>query len=266
MTIDTPSSWSAAERDRLAVQHVPLVAHLVRETMARVPSSADRNDLLAAGLVALLAAARDAGPAGSARFAEHASVRVRGALVDELRSVDWAVRAACPRDASAARLRLDTVLALFPDAVDLAAALGLSVGDGAAAGRHADRVVEVDRRGRHERVQCLVVAVEELPERLRHVARGYFLEQRPMAELAAEVGASEACAEQLRTEALVLLRDALATAMSAAPVGPADTGEGGDHERPHARRRTAYTRLVAQQYAARRARTAASRERLERSA
>ncbi|HEY0902985.1 MAG TPA: hypothetical protein VGE14_03770, partial [Marmoricola sp.] len=111
--IDASAPSPSTEHGHLAAQHVALVAHLVREMMARVPSTVDPRDLQAAGLRALLEAARETDAPAS--FADRAAIRVRGALVDELRSVDWAVRAACPRDPAAARARLDAVLALLPD-------------------------------------------------------------------------------------------------------------------------------------------------------
>ena len=115
-----------------------------------------------------------------------------------------------------------------------------------------------DPRARRQRRECIEVALEALPERLQRVARGYFLEQRPMAEVAAEVGASESRAAQLRDEALVLLRDALATALGSGTV----SAEGGDPMAdPQELRRVAYTRAVAAQYAARQSMTAAPRER-----
>lgn len=81
--------------DGLAAHHLPLVAHPVRDTLRRVPAAVDRHDLLAAGVVALRGAAR--GPAPDRPSAEHASARIRAALVEELRSIDWAARAEHPR-------------------------------------------------------------------------------------------------------------------------------------------------------------------------
>ena len=259
MTIDTSTFPSATDRMQLAVRHLPLAAHLVRDTMARVPSSVDRHDLHAAALLALLTLARHGDATPTDRFAERASIRIRGALVDELRSVDWAVRAACPRDPAAARARLDTVLAQFPDVRAAAAALEQAAGPGPSdpTPHHTDHTGHTDPRGWTERVQCVALAVEELPERLRHLAHGYFIEQRPMADLAAEIGASEARAVELRTEALVLLRDAVGAAMDA------DRPEDTELDDAHARRRLAYTRAVAVQYAERRSVTATARERLE---
>ena len=72
--------------------HMPLVGHLVREMLARVPSHVNRDDLLSAGYAALVAAARGFDADRGVPFARFAAARVRGALIDELRGLDWASR------------------------------------------------------------------------------------------------------------------------------------------------------------------------------
>ncbi|ABL79876.1 MULTISPECIES: sigma-70 family RNA polymerase sigma factor [unclassified Nocardioides] len=265
-----------AERDQLAVQHVPLVAHLVRETMARVPSYMDRNDLHSAGLLALVQAARAFDPERGVPFAGYASTRIRGALVDELRSVDWASRSVRrrAREIEAARARLAATLGQFPDDAAVAEALGITPEEIGKADSEVARAVVLpldagpnagfveslagrdpgpEEEALHaERAQYLAAAIEELPERLRHVVRGYFVAQRPMAELAAELGVSESRISQLRAEALVLLRDALAEAFEPHLAAPHPNPDG-----VAARRRLAYTSAVAARYAARRTMPAA---------
>ncbi|MFC6341258.1 sigma factor, partial [Nocardioides hankookensis] len=76
----------------LIVLHMPLVGHIVRETMARVPSHVDRDDLSSAGLAALVQAARSFDAERGVPFNRYASTRIRGAILDELRSIDWASR------------------------------------------------------------------------------------------------------------------------------------------------------------------------------
>jgi RNA polymerase sigma factor for flagellar operon FliA len=100
---------------------------------------------------------------------------------------------------------------------------------------------------RTEQVEYLVDAIEELPERLRAVVRGYFLEERPMAEIAAELGVTESRISQLRAEALVLLRGALAEALE-----PALADRSGDQTGIVARRRATYAASVAARHASRR--------------
>lgn len=235
------------------------MTHLVNETTVRVPSAVDRNDLRAAGLHALLAAPRELGTAPGRSFVEHATITVRGALVDELRAIDWGARGAPPRPrgAEAAATRLAAVLERFPDPDAAADALGLSLDrteegrqEAAASlrararGERGERGERRERREHGERVECVSLAVQQLPERQRHVIRGYFLDQRPLADLAAEAGASEARAVRLRSDALALLRDAVAVAFGPEPSVAADPPEN------DTRRRQACMRAVAVQYAA----------------
>ncbi len=275
------STLSVAQRDQLAVEHVPLVAHLVHETMARVPSYMDRNDLRSAGLLALVQAARSFDPQRGVPFAGYASTRIRGALVDELRSVDWASRSVRrkAREIEATRARLAAALGEFPDDAAVAEALGLRLEEVVRTDAEVARAVVLPLDAgpdagfiehlagrdpgpeqavlRAERTRYLAAAVEELPERLRRVVRGYFIEQRPMAELAAELGVTESRISQLRAEALVLLRDALAEAFDPHLATPHPNPDG-----VAARRRLAYTSAVAARYAARRSMPSRPEERI----
>jgi RNA polymerase sigma factor for flagellar operon FliA len=262
---------SSAAADQLAVDHVPRVAHLVRETMARVPAHVDRNDLHSAGLMALVLAARAFDAERGVPFASYASTRIRGAIVDELRSVDWASRSVRrrSREIEEARARLAATLGQLPDNAAVAESLGLSTVEIARVDSDVARasvlplepgpdspfaeVLAASGPGpaaaleRTERMQYLADAVQELPERLRSVVQGYFLAERPMAELAAEFGVTESRISQLRAEALVLLRDALHSGLDPHLLTP--------HEKPEglvARRRLAYTSAVASRHAARR--------------
>ncbi|HZC70506.1 MAG TPA: sigma factor, partial [Jatrophihabitans sp.] len=80
-------------RDELVTEHLPLVGHLVRELMHRLPAHVNRDDLVSAGSVALVLSARSFDPARGVPFARFAAIRIRGALTDELRTMDWASRA-----------------------------------------------------------------------------------------------------------------------------------------------------------------------------
>ena len=85
-----PSAHQADES--LVTAHMPLVGHIVRETMSRVPAHVNRDDLTSAGLAALVMAGRSFDPERGVTFARYAATRVRGAILDELRSIDWASR------------------------------------------------------------------------------------------------------------------------------------------------------------------------------
>ena len=250
--------------DDLVRQHLPLVGHLVRETMSRVPAHVNRDDLTSAGLAALVQAARSYDADRGVSFSRYASTRVRGAILDELRSIDWASRSVRRRARQVDEVRnsLAAQLGRLPSDVEIAAVLGVGVDEIAANEEDVSRAVVMSLQGfgeapiddmlashipgpeelveHREKVAYLQDAVAELPERLRTVVEGYFFSERPMVEIAAELGVTESRVSQMRAEALVLLKDALNSALEPAMVTP--------HARPSgcaARRRDAYFAAVA---------------------
>ena len=258
-----------SDRDELITRHIPVVSHIVRETMGRVPSHVDRDDLTSAGLAALVQASKSFDPERGVPFARYAATRVRGAILDELRGIDWASRSVRrrARDLDATRSQLAGILGRTPTPQEVADAAGMTLAEIAqneediaraqvlslqgaqdaslddvlpSAGPSPEQLVE-----HRERLTYLVEAVAELPERLRIVISDYFLSERPMAEIAAELGVTESRVSQMRAEALVLLRDALNHELDPTQVTP--------HVRPQgsaARRRDTYFAAVAARHAA----------------
>ena len=269
MSLGSPSPQAPGDDD-LVTSHIPLVGHVVRETMARVPGHVSRDDLTSAGLAALVQAGRGFDPSRGVPFARYAATRIRGAVLDELRAVDWASRSVRrrARDLDETRTRLAQSLGRPPSDAEVASALGLAPEEVAA---NADDIARAQVLSLHagpdeaslaeslvsttpspeqaiehqERLTYLAEAVAELPERLRTVVEGYFLAERPMAEIAEELGVTESRVSQLRAEAMVLLRDALNSQLDPELVTP--------HARPEgvaARRREAYFAAVAARHAA----------------
>ncbi|MEU7909117.1 sigma-70 family RNA polymerase sigma factor [Actinoplanes sp. NPDC049118] len=246
-------------REDVVRAHMPLVGHLVREMLARVPAHVNRDDLLSAGYAALVAAARGFDDGRGVPFARFAAARVRGALLDELRGLDWASRSVRQRArrTDSARQELTAELGRMPSATEVAARLGCSVEDVESADDDVQRAVVFSLQGfatagaddmvtepsagpeeiliRRERLGYLRHAVEVLPERLRAVITGYFFDERPMAQIAVELGVTESRVSQLRAEALALLKDGLNTHLD-----PALAAESPAKEGCVARRRSAY--------------------------
>ncbi|HEY2042602.1 MAG TPA: sigma-70 family RNA polymerase sigma factor [Jatrophihabitans sp.] len=224
------TSQATPSADELVEQNLPLVGHLVRETMTRLPAHVNRDDLISAGMTALVLSARSYEKGRGVPFARFAAIRIRGALLDELRNMDWASRSvrSRARELETVRSSLTAALGRSPRPQELAHALGVSAAElssidadvqrasvlslqgfapetGAAMMPDAQRGPEqliVDR----EQIGFLNDAIEELPERLRYVVRCYFFEQRQMSDIAAELGVTESRISQLRAEALKLLR------------------------------------------------------------
>jgi RNA polymerase sigma factor FliA len=236
------------EQETLIRENMALVGHMVREMLFKVPPHVHRDDLASAGYTALVTAAQAFDTERGIPFGRFAAVRVRGALLDELRSMDWATRSvrARARRADVARQELTTKLGRTPTPTELAELLGVAVGElatvdedvqrasvlslqGFAAGTAEEMVTETalnpeEMLLHRERIGYLHDAVAVLPERLRFVVEASFLQERPIADVAAELGVTESRVSQLRTEALALLKDGLATHMEQQVTGAARNG------------------------------------------
>jgi len=226
---------SVAEQEELIRAHMPLVGHLVRDMLTRIPNHIHRDDLTSAGLHALVTAARGWDPDRGIPFHRFATTRIRGAILDELRALDWATRSVRTkaRATDATRQSLTTALGRTPTSTELAQALGTTTTDlqqtdndvqratvlslqGFATSSADDLVTErtpgpEDMLLRREQIGYLHHAITSLPERLQTVITEYFLRERPMAEIAADLGVTESRISQLRAEALSLLKDGLNT-------------------------------------------------------
>ncbi len=222
---------TAQATDELVVTHLPLVGYAVSEMLHRVPPTVSRDELASAGSLALVLAAQAYDPETGVPFARYASLRIRGALVDELRSMDWASRGARQRvrELASTTERLTATLRRKPTRDELAGAMGVEVRAVDDALRDAERrvlsmdategtaaVLVVDGEPTpeesllaDERHRWMRAAVQTLPDRLRTVVEGLFLQDRSVADLAAELGVTQSRISQLRTEALTLLRDGM---------------------------------------------------------
>ncbi len=254
------------ELENLIREHIPLVGHLVREMLSRVPGHVSRDDLTSAGLVALVTAAKAYDPAHGVPFTRFVAIRIKGALVDALRGLDWATRSVRQRARQVEKVRQELTGALgrTPSAAELAASLGVAVDEVDAVEDDVRRAVVLSLQGfatgtaedmvsdqtagpeelllHRERIGYLHNAIEALPDRLKLVVTRYFLEERPMAEVAAELGVTESRVSQLRSEALTLLRDGLNTHLNPEAVNATGRPDG-----CVARRRAAYFAEVGNQ-------------------
>jgi RNA polymerase sigma factor for flagellar operon FliA len=263
MTAAAATRTVTRELETLIRDNMPLVGHMVREMLFKVPPHVHRDDLASAGYAALVTAARSFDPARGIPFGRFAASRVRGALLDELRGMDWASRSvrARARRADTARQELTAKLGRTPTVTELSELLGVGVGElatveddvqraavlslqGFSSGTAEDLVTESSMNPEEllvhrERIGYLHDAVAVLPERLRFVVEASFLQERPLSEVAAELDVTESRVSQLRTEALALLRDGLSTHMDQHDTAAAK------NDGVVARRRAAYAAQIA---------------------
>ncbi len=250
----------------LVSPNIALVGYLVREVAARLPRHLDTDDLHSAGLLGLVQAAAAFDETRGVPFRRFASTRIRGAMLDELRARDWTSRSVrqAGRRREEATSHLAAVLGRMPAQAELADYLGVTVAelDSVDESLHRSVVLSFDApddpeafQGAlphrdpspedvvldEERHHVLHASVDALPERLRTVVTMYFLEGRPMADIAAVLQVSESRVSQMRAEALVLLRDGMNHELEPESV-PAVQRPGGCVDR----RRTAYYAAVHQ--------------------
>jgi len=250
--------------DARVAANLPLVGYQVSELLGRVPTFVPRDDLTSAGALALVQAAHAFDASLGVPFASYAALRIRGALVDELRAMDWVSRAARQRArwVSTTSDEMASRLGRSPSRVELASKLGATMAELDAARGSATRpILSIDAadnaigdtlrdRGSGpeeallaaEQLHHLRAAVGALPEQLRYVVAQLFFHDRTYAQLAVELGLTESRISQLRTQGLAMLRDGMNASLDPDLV-PASDRPGGAADR----RRQAYFDVVAQQ-------------------
>src|SRR5579875_101471 len=130
--------WSAYKRhpdrqirDRLILHYSPLVKYVAGRTLSRVPDSVDQADLVSYGILGLIDAIEKFDLSRGVKFETYAVPRIRGAILDELRSIDWVPRSvrAKARAADQAYSKLEHSLRRSPTDEELAAELGISTAE-----------------------------------------------------------------------------------------------------------------------------------------
>ena len=210
--------------------NLPLVQYGVAEITNRVPRHVSRDDLVSAAMYGLAQAARSFEESRGIAFEKFAMIRIRGALLDELRSRDWASRSvrSSAREMESANERFVARHGRTPSLSETAEEMGTDVDrvqqivddvhrgtvlnyESLVSDGHIaevlpdDEPTPLDQLLSRERRAYLMDAIVALPDRLRHVVVSYFFEERPMQEIAAELGVSESRISQMRGEALALL-------------------------------------------------------------
>lgn len=216
----------------LVERHAPLVKRIAAHLLGRLPDGIEIDDLVQVGLIALLDAARSYTPTKGASFETYASIRVRGAMLDEVRANDWAPRSVYrkQRQITAAIQAVENRTGRHAQAQEIATELGVSLDDyfdmvsSTASARmfsldQAEPESElsperqVDRRANPVREleagefqQEIAHAVRNLPEREALVMALYYDEELNLKEIGEVLGVSESRVCQIHGQALARLR------------------------------------------------------------
>ncbi|MGY1715968.1 sigma-70 family RNA polymerase sigma factor [Geodermatophilus sp. SYSU D01106] len=231
-------------------EHLPLCSFAVNAVASRIslPGHVSREDLLSCAKVALVEVARRFDPSAGATFATYALPRLQGAVLDELRSGDWASRSvrAAARRSDAAADALTIQLGRPPTREELAESLGVRREDLEALQVDVHRAVmvsidaETGTEGgtldlpdpgesperallRGERARYLQDAIRALPDRLDEVVDRNFFGGESLTDIATDLGVTLSRVSQMRARALTLLHAAMSEVWEGRVV-PADGG------------------------------------------
>jgi RNA polymerase sigma factor FliA len=227
-------------REQLVVAYSPLVKFIAGRMVSGLPAHVDESDLISYGLLGLIGAIERFDPDREIKFETYAVARVKGAIIDELRTLDWAPRSvrARARDVERAHVALEGSLQRAPTDEELADELEMSVAelrdalleianssvlalddlwtfaDPEGGSRisildtledpaAADPETEAEASELKDR---LADAIESLPERERLVIALYYYENLTLREIGEVLDVTESRVSQLHTKAVIGLR------------------------------------------------------------
>lgn len=246
-THDTAPRLDSGERDRLLMEHLPQVRYIAQKIRDRLPQHIALEDLIQAGVLGLIDALHKYEPDKNVQFQSYARFRIRGAILDSLRALDWSPRdlrkkarrleqahrqleARCGRSATEAELAAEMDISLSELHSLLADLRGLDLGS---------LREEISPDGSVEEVCCylpnapeedpfylclqsemkelLACAISELPERNRQVLALYYFEELTMKEVGMALGVGESRISQIHSDSLVRLRARMREFLESAP-------------------------------------------------
>jgi len=226
-----------ARRDRLVLEHLSLVRAIAVRHQQNLPVHVDLDDLEHAGVLGLFDAATKYSPEKKVPFSSYAQHRIKGAILDSLRQMDWATRnmRRRQRQIDTVRNKLATELQRSPSEAEVAQELGLDAAQWRAATLDLQTVSLVSASARgpendeapdfpcnpetHPDSICaqgqlrgaLEQAMQSLPERHRSVVHSYYVDQMTMREIGAALGINESRVSQIHKSALSRMAAALAS-------------------------------------------------------
>jgi len=226
------------EQERVLLEHLPIVRYLARRIHERLPQHVDIEDLVSAGVVGLMDAFTKFDPEKRVQFRSYAQFRIRGAILDSLRTLDWS-----PRDLRRKGRQVEEAvhavtarLGRPPGESEVAAEIGMKLeeyqqllGDlkgleiGTLHVEHNEDSGEEElayvpgrpeddplfRCLRGELEERLTDAIAHLPERERMVMTLYYYEEMTMREIGLALGVVESRVSQIHSSAVIHLRAAL---------------------------------------------------------
>ena len=222
-----------APADDLVAQHAPLVKRIAYHLKGRLPDSVQVDDLIQSGMLGLLEAAKNFDSTQGASFETYAGIRIRGAMLDEIRLGDWTPRSVHrkAREMNQAIKSIEDRKLSSATDTEIAEEMGITLEEFNQILRNAavskvfsvdDSEVEQDYNGsiatkvqpetiftREELASALEKIIEGLPEREKLVMSFYYEEEMNLREIGEVLGVSESRVSQIHGKALLTIRSRL---------------------------------------------------------
>ena len=231
-------------RDRLILTYAPLVKYVAGRLGSGLPAHVDEGDLVSYGLLGLIGAIERYDPSRDIKFETYAIARIKGAIIDELRALDWVPRSvrSRAREIERAIAELEARLGTAPTDEQIAAKIGISVDEleesltdiARSSIAALDELWSVSGEGdqislmdtiedesgprpeaaldQTEMREALADAIARLPEREKLVVTLYYYEELTLREIGEVLGVTESRVSQLHTKAILRLKARLAGA------------------------------------------------------
>ncbi|BCX81592.1 RNA polymerase sigma factor for flagellar operon FliA [Methylomarinovum caldicuralii] len=223
----------ALDFDTVVSRYTPLVQRIAHHLKGRLPASVQIDDLIQAGMIGLLEASRQYDASQGASFETYAGIRIRGAMLDEVRRYDWTPRSVHrkAREISEAMYRIERRTGRDARDTEVAEELGISLDEYHKILRDAvgcrlfsieelsetgdafledhsggDADLPVEQLSRERFKAALADAIASLPERERLSISLYYEEEMNLKEIGQVLGVSESRVCQINSQALLRLR------------------------------------------------------------
>ncbi|MDP8910576.1 MAG: RNA polymerase sigma factor WhiG [Actinomycetota bacterium] len=235
-------------RDRLVLNYAPLVKYVAGRVGSGLPAHVDETDLVQYGLLGLMGAIERYDPGRDVKFETYAITRIKGAILDELRAMDWVPRSvrARARGIERAIAELESRLGRAPTDEEIAAKLGISSDEfdqsmadisrtsisaldelwSSSSGEEGIALIDTieDTEGPQPQTalaetevrEVLGEAIARLPEREKLVVTLYYYEELTLREIGEVLGVTESRVSQLHTKAVLRLKARLGGATARA--------------------------------------------------